>query len=60
MQTFKFFHGYIYVNVGGDVLLPMMTRMQGRTLMSDLVPVQPMNGPTGQIFYMDFINDNNE
>ena len=58
MQTFKFFHGYINTNWIGD--FPILTRVVTTPLFGDIVPVQPMNGPTGQIFYLDYTYNDNE
>ena len=33
---------------------PMIRRVHSRTISSDLVSVQPMQGPTGQAFYLDY------
>jgi len=35
-------------------LLPMVRRIGARTLGQDLVPVQPLDGPVGQIQYGDY------
>ena len=58
IKPFKFFHGYV-----DDWTLDFVTttrRIMGRTILTDIVPVQPMDGPTGRIFYMDYQYNNNE
>ena len=51
MIKFNFLKGYVYKGV---IDLPMTTRrMAGRTIAQDLVPVQPMEGPRGDIFHLE-------
>jgi len=38
-----------------NIKFPKIRRVYPRTIASDLVSVQPMEGPTGQLFYMDFV-----
>ena len=38
-----------------DLAFPMIRRVMATTIGSDLVSVQPMSGPSGQIFYGDYI-----
>jgi len=42
MREFKFFKGYVYL---GEIDLPMVRRMVGRTIANELVPVQPLGSP---------------
>jgi hypothetical protein len=37
-----------------DSILPMATRVASQTVGLDLVSVQPLTSPVGQIFYMDY------
>jgi len=50
MREFNFFKGYVYL---GEIDLPMVRRMSGRTIAQDLVPIQPMGTPRGDLFYME-------
>lgn len=34
---------------------PLLQRVSPELIMNEIVSVQPMSGPTGQIFYMDLI-----
>ena len=58
MKQFKFFHGYI--DDWSADFFTTIRRVAGVTVATDLIPVQPMNGPTGRIFYMDFTYNNND
>jgi hypothetical protein len=42
MREFNFFKGYVYL---GEIDLPMVRRMSGRTITQELLPVQPMEQP---------------
>ena len=37
------------------ITLPLVSRSFGQTITQDLVTVQPLDGPTGQLVYMDYI-----
>jgi hypothetical protein len=37
-----------------DGIFPIVQAVAARTIAQDLVSVQPMSGPTGQLFYMDY------
>jgi len=55
METFKFIRGFvreIEYNLTG--LFPAIQRIVERTIGMDLVSVQPMDGPVGQVFYFDY------
>jgi hypothetical protein len=52
MLNFKFLRGYI-----SDIifnLLPLVMAVAERTIGMDLVSVQPMAGPSSQLFYIDY------
>jgi hypothetical protein len=40
----------------GNIFIPFVSRVVASTIGEDLIPVQPMEGPTGtgQLFYMDY------
>ena len=39
---------------------PIVQRIMAQTIGMDLVPVQPMDGPRGELMYIDYQYDNNE
>lgn len=43
----------------GDLIIPAVTRVVAATLGMDLVSVQPISAPLGELFYMDYQYDNN-
>ena len=57
MKDFKFFHGYTDKKSIWDLAMPMISRIFGRTISSELVDVQPLRTPRGRLFYMDYNYD---
>jgi len=37
-----------------NVILPVVRQIFSRTIHNDLIPVQPLEAPTGQLFYLDY------
>jgi hypothetical protein len=59
MSEFKFFRGKKKLEFH-SIFNGIIQRIYGRTLANDLVSVQPLNSPTGMIFYLDFVYPENE
>jgi hypothetical protein len=47
------------INTCDNLFMPFVTRVVSSTIVEDLIPVQPMEGPTGQLFYLDFQTSTN-
>jgi hypothetical protein len=42
------------INHLGNIFMPFVSRVAASTIGEDLIPVQPMEGPTGQLLYMEY------
>ena len=52
MREFKFFVGYVENNPFEDYFIPVRRRRAGMNILQDLVPVQPMEEPRGNLFHL--------